>query len=236
MKAIVQDRYGPPEVLEFREVPTPVPAAGEVRVRAAAVNAYDWHVMRGDPYLARLTLGPLRPRSPIRGRDFAGTVEAAGPGVRRFAAGDDVYGDLGAADGAFAEYVCVPADAIDRRPAGLTHEQAAALPLAGTTALTGLRDAGRAGPGTRVLINGASGGVGTFAVQIAKALGARVTAVCSTRNAELARSIGADHVVDYTRDDFATAEARYDVPLADAAAAIRHLEVGHARAKVVITV
>ncbi len=213
MKAIVQDRYGSSDVLAFREVATPVPGAGEilVRVRAAAVNAYDWHVMRGDPYLARLTIGLGRPRSSIRGRDFAGRVEAVGPGVQRFTAGDDVYGDLGASDGAFAEYVCVQAAAVDRKPRNLTYEQAAALPLAGTTALMGLREAGRVGPGQRVLVNGASGGVGTFAVQIAKAFGAHVTAVCSTRNADLVRSVGADQVVDYTKADFTTGGQRYDM-------------------------
>jgi NADPH:quinone reductase-like Zn-dependent oxidoreductase len=213
MKAIVQDRYGPPDALELREVDTPVPADNEVlvRVHAAALNAYDWHVMRGDPYLGRLALGLGRPRAKIRGRDFAGRVEAVGAQVKRFRPGDEVYGDLGDANGAFAEYVCVPDDMVEPKPASLTMEQAAAVPLAGTTALMGLRDQGRVQPGQKVLINGASGGVGTFAVQIAKSFGAEVTGVCSTRNMDLVRSLGADHVIDYTRDDFTRDGRRYDL-------------------------
>ncbi|MFI9644063.1 NAD(P)-dependent alcohol dehydrogenase [Micromonospora sp. NPDC051925] len=204
MKAIVQDRYGPPETLVLADVDVPVPAADEVlvRVEAAALNAYDWHVMRGDPRMARLALGPARPRARIRGRDFAGRVEAVGADVRQVRPGDSVFGDLGDANGAFAEYVCAPATMVAPRPANLTAQQAAALPLAGTTALQGLRDAGRVAPGHRVLVNGASGGVGTLAVQLAKALGATVTGVCSTRNVDLVRSLGTDHVVDYTRADF----------------------------------
>jgi NADPH:quinone reductase-like Zn-dependent oxidoreductase len=155
--------------------------------------------------------GRKGPKKRVRGSDFAGRVEAVGRAVTRFRPGDDVYGDLGAPDGAFAEYACAPADMVERKPANLTYEQAAAIPLAGTTALVGVRDAGRVRPGQRVLINGASGGVGTFAVQIAKAFGAEVTGVCSTRNADLVASIGADHVVDYTRDDFTRADRRYDV-------------------------
>jgi NADPH:quinone reductase-like Zn-dependent oxidoreductase len=213
MKAIVQDRYGSSDVLELREVDTPAPADNEVlvRVHAAAVNAYDWHVMRGDPYLARLTIGLRRPRTRIRGRDFAGRVDAVGRNVTRFRPGDDVYGDLGEADGAFAEYACVPADVLEPKPANLTFEQAAAVPLAGNTALMGLRDAARVQPGQHVLVNGASGGVGTFAVQIAKAFGAEVTGVCSTRNVDLVRSIGADHVIDYTQEDFTRNGRSYDV-------------------------
>jgi NADPH:quinone reductase-like Zn-dependent oxidoreductase len=217
MKAIVQDRYGPPDVLQLRDVDDPVPGPGEVRVRvhAASVNAYDWHVMRGDPYLARLAapkvFGRTGPRRSIRGRDFAGTVEAVGAGVARWEPGDEVYGDTGDANGAFAEYVCVPADLVAPKPAGRAFEEAAAVPLAGNTALLGLRDVARVRPGQRVLVNGASGGVGTFAVQLAKAFGADVTAVCSTRNVELVRSLGADRVVDYRRDDFARQGRRYDV-------------------------
>ncbi|SCF46835.1 NADPH:quinone reductase [Micromonospora matsumotoense] len=212
MKAIVQDRYGPPETLTLTDVDVPVPAADEVlvRVEAAALNAYDWHVMRGDPRMARLTLGPTRPRARIRGRDFAGRVEAVGVDVRQPRPGDSVFGDLGDANGAFAEYVCVPAGLVAPMPVNLTAPQAAALPLAGVTALQGLRDAGRVGPGQRVLVNGASGGVGTLAVQLARALGATVTGVCSTRNVDLVRSLGADHVVDYTREDF-THGVRHDV-------------------------
>ncbi|GHJ11382.1 NADPH:quinone reductase [Micromonospora humidisoli] len=212
MRAIVQDRYGPPETLTLAEVDVPVPAADEVlvRVEAAALNAYDWHVMRGDPRMARLALGPTRPRARIRGRDVAGRVEAVGIDVRDLRPGDAVFADLGDADGAFAEYVCAPATLVAPRPANLTAPQAAALPLAGVTALQGLRDAGRVGPGQRVLVNGASGGVGTLAVQLARVLGATVTGVCSTRNVELVRSLGCAHVIDYTRADF-TRGGRYDV-------------------------
>ncbi|MEU1687698.1 NAD(P)-dependent alcohol dehydrogenase [Micromonospora sp. NPDC005707] len=215
MKAIVQDRYGPPETLTLAELDTPVPAADEVlvRVEAAALNAYDWHAMRGDPRLARLTMGRSAPRARVRGRDFAGRVEAVGAGVRQVRPGDAVFGDLGEANGAFAEYVCVPETLVAAAPANLTAQQAAALPLAGVTALLGLRDVGQVEPGHRVLINGASGGVGTLAVQLAKALGATVTGVCSTRNVDLVRSLGADHVVDYTREDFARDARRHDVVL-----------------------
>jgi NADPH:quinone reductase-like Zn-dependent oxidoreductase len=217
MKAIVQDRYGSPEVLELREVDQPVAADNEVliRVHAAAVNAYDWHVMRGDPYLARLmapaVFGFGGPKKKIRGRDVAGRVEAVGRDVTRFRPGDEVYGDLGDTNGAFAEYVCVPSEGVEPKPANLTFEQAAAVPLAGNTALMGLRDVGRVQPGQRVLINGASGGVGTFAVQLAKSFGADVTGVCSTGNADLVTSLGADRVIDYTRDDFTRDGQRYDV-------------------------
>lgn len=209
MKAIVQDRYGRADVLALREVDPPVPAAGEVRVsvRAAAVNAADWHIMRGDPYVARLTIGLGRPRARIRGRDFAGVVDAVGAGVTRLRVGDEVYGETGLSDGAFAEYVCVREDLVEAKPANLTFEQAAAVPLAGVTALTGLRDVVA---GQHVLVNGASGGVGTFAVQIAKAAGASVTGVCSARNAELVRSLGATQVIDYRLDDF-TRHGPYDV-------------------------
>ena len=214
MKAIVQDRYGPPELLELRDVDQPVPAAGEVlvRVHAAAVNAYDWHVMRGDPYLARFmapaVFGRRGPKRTIRGRDFAGRVAAVGSGVTRLRPGDEVYGE---ADGTFAEYVCVPADLAEPKPANLTFAQAAAIPLAGNTALMGLRDVGGVQAGQRVLVNGASGGVGTFAVQLARALGAHVTGVCSTRNVDLVRSTGADDVIDYARDDFTRTGQRYDL-------------------------
>lgn len=213
MKAIVQDRYGPPETLTLADVDRPVPAAGEVlvRVEAAALNAYDWHVMRGDPRIARLALGRSRPRARIRGRDFAGRVESVGADVRRVRPGDAVFGDLGDANGAFAEYVRVPETLVAPKPANLTPQQAAALPLAGVTALMGLCDVGQVQPGQHVLINGASGGVGTLAVQLAKALGATVTAVCRTRNVDLARSLGADHVVDYTREDFTLGARRHDV-------------------------
>ncbi|TWP47790.1 NAD(P)-dependent alcohol dehydrogenase [Lentzea tibetensis] len=207
MKAIVQDRYGSVDVLELREIERPVPGDDEVlvRVRAASVNAYDWHFMRGDPYFARMIMGLGGPKARIRGRDCAGVVEAVGARVTGLVPGDEVYGEV---DGTFAEYVCVPDNAVARKPANLTFEQAAALPLAANTALIGLRDVGA---GQRVLINGASGGVGTMAVQLAKAQGAEVTGVCSTRNVDLVRSLGADHVVDYTQEDFARDARRYDL-------------------------
>jgi NADPH:quinone reductase-like Zn-dependent oxidoreductase len=210
MKAIVQDRYGSPDVLQLKEVDKPVPADREVlvRVHAASLNARDWHVMRGDPYVARLALGLGAPKVRIRGTDFAGRVEAVGRGVTRFRPGDEVFGEI---QGAFAEYVCVPDDVVEPKPANLTFEQAAAMPLAGNTALMGLRDVARVQPGQQILVNGASGGVGTFAVQIAKSFGADVTGVCSTRNVDLVRSIGADHVIDYTREDFTRNGRRYDV-------------------------
>jgi NADPH:quinone reductase-like Zn-dependent oxidoreductase len=210
MKAIVQDRYGPPDVLELRDIETPTAGDKEVlvRVHAAAVNALDWHYMRGDPYVARPSMGLRRPKVRIRGRDFAGRVEAVGEGVDRFRPGDEVFGE---ADGAFAEYVSAPAGAVDPKPANLTFEQAAAVPVAGNTALMGLRDLAQVRPGQQVLINGASGGVGTFAVQIAKSLGAEVTGVCSARNADLVRSIGADRVIDYASEDFSRNGQRYDV-------------------------
>jgi NADPH:quinone reductase-like Zn-dependent oxidoreductase len=217
MKAIVQDRYGSPDTLGLREVDRPVAAPEEVlvRVHAAALNARDWHIMRGDPYLARLmapaVFGFGGPKRPIRGCDFAGRVEAVGTGVTGLRPGDEVYGDTGDRDGAFAEYVCVPERLVERKPANLTFEQSAALPLAGNTALTGVRDVARLQSGQRLLVNGASGGVGTFAVQLAKAYGAEVTGVCSPRNTELVRSVGADHVIDYTRDDFTRTGTRYDV-------------------------
>ena len=212
MKAIVQDRYGSPDVLKLREIDQPVAADNEVlvRVHAAAVNARDWHLMRGDPYVARMVLGLRAPKVKIRGTDFAGRVEAVGRGVKRFRTGDEVFGEF---DGAFAEYVCVPDEAVEIKPSNLSFEQAAAVPLAANTALMGVRDMARLQPGEQILINGASGGVGTFAVQIAKSLGAHVTGVCSTRNVELVRSIGADHVIDYTREDFTRNARQYDVVL-----------------------
>ncbi len=215
MRAIVQYHYGSSDTLRLEDVHRPDVAPGHVlvRVRASSVNAADWHVMRGDPTLARLQLGVRRPKASIRGRDFAGEVVEAGAGVSHVRHGDEVYGETGMTDGAFAEYVCAPADRMAPRPAGLTFEEAAALPLAGCTALQGLRDVARIQPGHRLLVNGASGGVGTFAVQIGKALGAHVTAVCSTRNVELVRSLGADDVVDYTTADIIASARRFDVVL-----------------------
>ncbi|MDP9795324.1 NADPH:quinone reductase-like Zn-dependent oxidoreductase [Catenuloplanes nepalensis] len=218
MKAIVQQRYGPaPAVLEVGEVATPVAGPGDVlvRVHAAAVNAADWHIMRGDPWIARIAapaiFGRRGPRQPIRGRDIAGVVEAVGPGVERFTPGDEVYGDLGDAGGAFAEYAVAPSTSLAAKPGNLTFAEAASVPLAGSTALYGLRDLAGVRPGQSVLINGASGGVGTFAVQIAAALGAEVTGVCSTRNVDQVASLGAKDVIDYTRTDFAALGRRWDV-------------------------
>lgn len=212
MKAVVQDRYGSADSLELREVDRPVPGAGEVlvRVHAASVNAYDWHYLHGDPRIARLSLGMRSPKVRIRGRDFAGRVAAVGPGVEGLHPGDEVYGE---ADGTFAEFVCAKDSETDLKPAGLSFEQAAAMPLAANTALIGLRDVAGLRAGQSVLVNGASGGVGSFAVQLAKACGAEVTGVCGARNVELVGSLGADHVVDYTREDFARPGRRYDVVL-----------------------
>jgi NADPH:quinone reductase-like Zn-dependent oxidoreductase len=210
MKAITQDRYGPPDVLRLTDVDRPVPGDHDVlvRVHAASLNARDWHLLRGDPYVMRPTFGLRRPRQPVRGTDFAGIVEEVGPQVTRLRAGDEVFGEH---PGAFAEYVCAPEGAVARRPAGTTFEESAAVPLAANTALTALRDVARLTPGQHLLVNGASGGVGTFAVQLAMASGAHVTAVCSARNAELLRSLGAEHVVDYREQDFTREGRRYDV-------------------------
>ncbi|SDP05942.1 NADPH:quinone reductase [Streptomyces sp. cf386] len=212
MKAVVQDRYGSADTLEFMDIDRPVPAEDEVlvRVHAASVNAYDWHFMRGDPLLGRGMMGLRRPRTRVRGRDFAGRVEAVGSGVTGLKPGDEVYGE---ADGAFAEYVCARDTDVGPKPANLTFEQAAAIPLAANTALIGLRDVARVRKGQTLLVNGASGGVGTFAVQLGKAYGAEVTAVCSTRNLDLVRSLGADRVIDYTQEDFTKGDRRYDVVL-----------------------
>lgn len=219
MRAVVRDRYGSPEVLKSAELPKPAPGGGEVliRVRAASVNAGDWRILRADPFLIRLMgYGLLTPRHPVLGQDVAGQVEAIGAGVTQFRPGDEVFGES-PDGGAFAEFVCAPADRLAPKPASLSFEQAAAVPLAGVTALRGLRLAGSLQPGQRVLVNGASGGVGTFAVQIARALGAEVTGVCSTRNVDLVRSIGARHVIDYTREDFTRDEQAYDLILNAAA-------------------
>jgi NADPH:quinone reductase-like Zn-dependent oxidoreductase len=213
MKAIVHRCYGPPAVLKLEEIEKPAVADDEVlvRVRAASVNPLDWHVLRGIPYIMRLDAGFGAPTSERMGVDFAGIVEAVGRNVTRFEPGDEVFGGR---SGAFAEYVVVrESRAVVPKPANVTFEQAAAVPIAAVTALQALRDHGRVRPGQKVLINGASGGVGTFAVQLAKAFGAEVTGVCSSRNVEMVRSIGADHVVDYTQEDFTKGEQRYDVIL-----------------------
>jgi NADPH:quinone reductase-like Zn-dependent oxidoreductase len=213
MKAIVQERFGPPDVLRLADVDQPEPGAGDVlvRVRAAALNPYDWHMLRGDPRIARLAgIGLTRPKARVAGIDAAGVVEAAGAGVRGLRPGDEV---LGFCQGAFAEYVSAPADLLAPKPAGMTFEQAAAVPMAATTALRGIRQVGGVKAAHRVLVNGAAGGVGTFAVQIGAALGAEVTGVCSARNVELVRSAGAAHVIDYAADDFTEGAVRYDVIL-----------------------
>jgi NADPH:quinone reductase-like Zn-dependent oxidoreductase len=210
MRAIVYQEYGPPAVLRLAEVAQPVPGDGEVliRIRAAAVNPLDWHLMRGSPYLVRMAAGLRRPKDGRLGVDAAGRVEAVGAKVTRFRPGDEVFG---ACKGAFAEYGCAAEGALAPKPASVTFEQAAAVPVAALTALQGLRERGRVRPGQKVLVNGAAGGVGTFAVQVARVLGAGVTGVCSTRNLEMVRSIGADRVVDYTREDFTASGARYDL-------------------------
>ena len=209
MKAIVYHTYGSPDVLECEDTPKPAPADDQVliRVRAAAVNPVD-RMFRGSPYLIRFFTGLRRPKEIRFGRDVAGQVEAVGRNVTRFKPGDAVFGSC---RGACAEYACAAESALGLKPHDVTFEQAAAVPVAGYTALQGLRDKGRIQPGQQVLINGAAGGVGTFAVQIAKSFGADVTGVCSTRNVGLVRSIGADHVIDYTREDFTRGTQRYDL-------------------------
>ena len=212
MKAIVHDNYGSPDVLELREIDKPVPKDNEVlvRVHAASVNAADWHLLRGTPYIMRLMgNGFLKPKSTVRGRDVAGKVEALGKDVKGFRPGDEVYAEVDT--GSFAEYTCVSEDLLALKPTNLTFEQAAAVPLAANTALQGLRDKGELQAGQKVLIYGASGGVGTFAVQLAKSFGADVTGVCSTSKVDLVRSIGADQVIDYTQEDFTKGGQRYDL-------------------------
>jgi len=213
MKAIVYTQYGPPDVLQFTEVATPTPADNEVLIKlcAASVNPLDWYLMRGEPFLARPMMGGLlKPKVTRPGVDLAGQVEAVGRNVTQFKPGDEVFG---ACRGAFAEYACAIEDKLALKPANISFEDAAAVPVAAITALQGLRDKGRIQQGQKVLVDGASGGVGTFAVQIAKSFGAEVTAVCSTRNVDRARSLGADHVIDYTREDFTRSGQRYDLIL-----------------------
>jgi NADPH:quinone reductase-like Zn-dependent oxidoreductase len=213
MRAVVHNSFGSPDVLEIREIEKPAPADDEVlvRVRAASVNPADWYGVTGTPYVGRPQMGLFTPKSNRVGVDFAGTVEAVGKDVMQFRPGDEVFGGR---TGAFAEYVCVREErAVVPKPANVTFEQAAAVPVAAITALQGLRDKGQLEPGQKVLINGASGGVGTFAVQIAKAFGAEVSGVCSARNLDIARSLGADHLVDYTCEDFTRSDRRYDLML-----------------------
>ena len=214
MKAMVNTHYGSPDVLQLKEVAKPTPRDNEVlvHVHAASVNAAELHLLRGKPFLMRLMgFGLLKPKHSILGAAMAGRVETVGRNVTQFQPGDEIFGDLTTCGfGAFAEYVCASEEAVALKPANVTFEQAAAVPLAAVTALQGLRAKGQIQPGQQVLIYGAGGGVGTFAVQLAKAFGARVTAVCSTRNVDMVRSLGADHVIDYTQEDFAKNGQRYD--------------------------
>lgn len=212
IKAIVQDRYGSPDVLRLKDIDKPVPEDNEVlvRVRAAAVNIGNWHVLRGIPYAMRPAVGLFKPKHEIPGLDLAGQVEAVGGSVKQFQPGDEVFGWC---NGAFAEYACAEENNLLAKPSNLTLEQAAAVGDSAFTALNAVRDQGMVQPGQKVVINGASGGVGTFAVQIAKSFGADVTGVCSTKNVEMVRSIGANRVIDYTKEDFAQADQRYDVML-----------------------
>src|SRR3989338_4437982 len=213
MKAAVYIRYGSADVVQIKDVEKPVPQDNEVliKVRAASVNPLDSHLMKGSArLLARIMLGRRTPKITRPGVDVAGQVEAVGRSVTQFKPGDDVFGSC---RGAFAEFACDPKSALVLKPPNVTFEQAAAVPVAAYTALQGLRDKGKIQPGQRVLINGAAGGVGTFAVQIAKSFGADVTGVCSTRNVDMVRSIGADHVIDYTKEDFTQAQQRYDIIL-----------------------
>jgi NADPH:quinone reductase-like Zn-dependent oxidoreductase len=210
MKAIIHETYGSPDVLELRDVERPVASDGQVlvRVRAASANPLDWHFLRGEPFVMRAQFGLRLPKRTNVGNDVAGVVETVGKNVSRFKPGDEVFGDV---NGSFAEYVAAPEELLESKPANLTFEQAAAVPVAALTALQGLRDRGGIRAGRRVLIIGASGGVGTFAVQIAKTFDAHVTGVCSTRNVDMVRSLGADDVVDYTKEDFTKRGGTYDV-------------------------
>jgi NADPH:quinone reductase-like Zn-dependent oxidoreductase len=210
MKAIVYYNYGSPDVLKREEIEKPAAGNNQVliKVRAASVNPYDWHFMRGMPYVVRIPAGLRTPKNTRLGADVAGQVEAVGSNVTQFKPGDGVFGMC---QGAFAEYVCASESAVAMKPDNVTFEQAAAVPIAGFTALQGLRDKGKIQPGQRAMINGAAGGVGTFAVQIAKSFGADVTGVCSTRNVDMVRSIGADRVIDYTQQDFTKSGQRYDL-------------------------
>jgi NADPH:quinone reductase-like Zn-dependent oxidoreductase len=212
MKAIVYRRHGRPDVLSCEEIKKPTPQDGEVliRVRAASVNPLDWHLIRGEPFIARLMVGLRRSKLKRPGVDVSGEVDAIGSNVTQFKRGHEVFGSC---RGAFAEFACAPESALAIKPRNATFEQAASVPVAGFTALQGLRDKGRIRPGQKVLVNGASGGVGTFSVQIAKSFGADVTGVCSTRNVEMVRSIGADRVIDYTQEDFTRSRSRYDLVL-----------------------
>jgi len=216
MQAIIHTQYGPPEALELKEIAKPTIGASDVlvKVHAAALNAYDWHILRADPFIARLTTGLFKPKKTLLGADIAGRVEAVGQNVQQFKPGEAVFGEISMVGGGFAEYVAAPESALAHQPANLSFEEAAAVPMAAMTALQGLRDGGKLKAGQKALIHGASGGVGTFAVQLAKVLGAEVTAVCSARSVAQAYALGADHVIDYTQTDFAQQGQLYDVILA----------------------
>ena len=217
MKAIVYTKYGSPDVLQLKEVEKPSPKEDEllIRIHAAAITAGDVIVLKGEPFVTRFVTGLQKPKNTIPGKEMAGRVEAVGGNVTQFQPGDEVYGDLSVAGwGAFAEYVAVPENAVTLKPSNLTFEQSAAVPESAVVALQALRDKGKIQPGNKVLINGASGGVGTYAVQIAKSFGAEVTAVCSTRNVDMVRSLGADYVIDYTAEDFTQNGQQYDLILA----------------------
>jgi len=218
MKAIIYTKYGPPDVLQLKEIEKPTPKDNEIliKVHAASVNAADWHLLRAKPFLVRLMgMGLLKPKNKILGADIAGRVEVVGKNVKQFQPGDEVFGDIfDCGLGGYAEYVCASEDALVLKPESVTFEEAAAVPLAALTALHALRDKGHIQPGQKVLINGASGGVGTFAIQLAKYFGAKVTTVCSTRNLDMVRKLGADHVIDYTQEDFTKNGERYDLILA----------------------
>jgi len=214
MKAIVYEKYGPPEVLQLKEVEKPTPKDNEVliKVYAASANAVDWRAMRGKPIFFRLEMGLSKPKWSILGADIAGRVEAVGSNVTKFQPGDEIFGDIGDHGfGGFAEYVSAPEKVLALKPTNMTYEEAAAVPLTAVTALQGLRDKGQIQPGQKVLINGASGGVGTFAVQIAKSYGTEVTGVCSTKKMDTTLSIGADHAIDYTKEDFTKNGQQYDL-------------------------
>ena len=216
MKAVVYEKYGSPDVLELQEIQKPIPRDNEVliKIQAASVNPLDWHFMRGEPFLARLENGLLKPKNKMLGADVAGRVEAVGRNVRQFQPGDEVFGCIFKSGlGGFAEYVCATEDKLVLKPANLSFEAAAAVPIAALTALQGQRNTWEIQPGQKVLVNGAFGGVGSFAVQITKSFGAEVTGVCSTRNLDLVRSIGADKVIDYTQEDFTQNGQHYDLIL-----------------------
>ncbi|MCP4142805.1 MAG: NAD(P)-dependent alcohol dehydrogenase [Chloroflexi bacterium] len=217
MKAYIHTTYGPPDLLQFKDVEKPTPKDDEVlvNIHAASLNAYDWHLLTADIFLSRMATGLLKPKSTLLGADIAGIVEAVGKNIKLFKVGNEVFGDLASCGGGgFSEYVSVPESALALKPHNLSFEESAAIPMAAVTALQGLRDEGKIKPSQKVLINGASGGVGTFAVQLAKYFGAEVTAVCSTRNQELAQKLGADYVIDYTKENFTESGKEYDLILA----------------------